>query len=95
MTDKRYYGKGKRVPVLALKMYMRSASTVGLFLTLELSRVQIHAGLWIRYTKLPTQTPTPTATPQFLRLRLRFQLFRKISICINNGKPIRRFITTT
>jgi hypothetical protein len=33
----------------------------------------------------------PTPTPQFLKL----QLVHKISIHINNGKPIRHFITTT
>jgi hypothetical protein len=52
------------------------------------------AGLWSRYTKLPTPIP------QFLNLR--FQLLHKNSICINNGKTtkllsgiIRHFITTT
>jgi hypothetical protein len=49
--------------------------------------VQSGAALRSRYTK------PPTPTPRFLKLRLR--LIHKISICINNGKPIRRFITTT
>jgi hypothetical protein len=35
--------------------------------------------------------PTPIPTPQLLKLRL----LHKSSICINNGKPMRRFITTT
>jgi hypothetical protein len=39
------------------------------------------------YTKLPTPTP------RFLKLRRR--LLHKITISINNGKPISRFITTT
>jgi hypothetical protein len=61
------------------------------------------AGLWSRYTKAPTRTPpptprflklpTPTPTAQFLKPRLR--LLHKSSMRINNGKPIRRFITTT
>jgi hypothetical protein len=48
-------------------------------------------GLCSRYTKLPT------LTPQFLKVRLRLQLWllREISMCINNGKPKRYFITTT
>jgi hypothetical protein len=45
------------------------------------------SGLWSRYAK------APTPTPRFLKLRLR--LLHKSSICINNGKPIRRFIATT
>jgi hypothetical protein len=52
-------------------------------------RTYLHPGLWSRYTK----APTPTLTPRFLKLRLR--LLHKSSICINNGKPIRRFIATT
>jgi hypothetical protein len=54
-------------------------------LTDVIHAVYWEAGLWSRYTKLPTPTP------QFLKLRL----FHKISIYINNGKPIRHFITTT
>jgi hypothetical protein len=34
---------------------------------------------------------TSTLTPQFLKLRR----LRKISVCVNNGKHIRHFITTT
>jgi hypothetical protein len=47
-------------------------------------------GLWCQYTKLPTPSP------RFLKLRfrLRHRLLHKSSICINNGKPIRYFITT-
>jgi hypothetical protein len=44
-------------------------------------------GLWSRYTK--ALTPTPRI------LKLRFRLLHKSSICINNGKPVRHFITTT
>jgi hypothetical protein len=43
------------------------------------------AGLCSRYTK------AATPNPRFLKLRL----LHKRSICINNGKPIKRFITTT
>jgi hypothetical protein len=42
-------------------------------------------GLWSRYTKLPTPTP------QFLKLRP----LHRSSVRINNGKPVRHFITTT
>jgi hypothetical protein len=48
---------------------------------------QFWAGLWSHYAKLLT------LTPQFVKLQLR--LLHKISLCINNGKPIRHFITTT
>jgi hypothetical protein len=41
------------------------------------------SGLWSRYTKAPT--------PRFLEPRL----LHESSICVNNGKPIRHFITTT
>jgi hypothetical protein len=44
-----------------------------------------NAGLCSRYTE------APTPTPRFLK----FRLLHKSSICINNGKPIRHFITTT
>jgi hypothetical protein len=47
--------------------------------------IYLLAGLWSRFTRLPTSTPTP----QFLKLRR-----HKTSICVNNGKPIRHFITT-
>jgi hypothetical protein len=47
------------------------------------------AGLWSRYTKLPTPTP------QFSKRRLQLRLLHKSSISINNGKPTGHFITTT
>jgi hypothetical protein len=50
----------------------------------------ILTGLWSRYTKLPT----PTATPPSQYLNPRPLLRRKISICINNGKPVRHRIVT-
>jgi hypothetical protein len=50
-------------------------------------------GLWSRYTKAPTPTPAPT--PRYLNLRVRLRLIHKNSICTNNGKPVRHFITTT
>jgi hypothetical protein len=59
----------------------------------------LQAGLWSRYTKASTPTPNPrflkfpTPTPQFLKLR--FRLLHQSSIRINNGKPVRHFITTT
>jgi hypothetical protein len=52
----------------------------------------IYAGLWSQYTKLPTPTPTT----QFLKLWLKLWLrLLQSSVCVNDGKPVRHFITTT
>jgi hypothetical protein len=70
------------------------------------NNAMLQPGLWSRYTKLhKTPTPTPTPTPRFLKLPtstptpttrfLKLRLLHKSSICINNGKPIRHFVTTT
>jgi hypothetical protein len=58
---------------------------VGEVSTSFLFQLKIYSGLWSQYRKLPTPVP------QFLQLKL----LHKISICINNGKPIRHFIATT
>jgi hypothetical protein len=82
---------GPRILLITLYEFHSRHESAAAFLCIESHKLHNYTffkpGLWSWYTQLPTPTPTP----QFLKL----QLLHKGSICINNGKPIRHFITTT
>jgi hypothetical protein len=75
-----------------------NATAVQHFTNVYLNKLSIIRIVWIRgivmWSRLWRRYAKPrTPTPRFLKLRLR--LLHKSSMCINNGKPIRHFITTT
>jgi hypothetical protein len=74
---------GYHCKVIWIRKYTQH-SNYGMFSPLYFGFIGLWSGLWSRYTKVPTPTP------RFLKLRL----LHKSSICINNGKTTKCFITT-